>query len=310
MKQIVGVDISKEQLDCYLNMNNQHQRIPNTEEGISEFIKWIKPLDVDLVVVEATGKYHRALLESCQISSIPISAVNPRMIRDFSKGLGKLAKTDKIDCKLIALYGEKADIEPSRVLSKDEQELKDLVLCRQQLIEAVVSIKNKKSSSVEITKGYFDAALLSLQPQISALDKAIAFKIDSIEELRVKKDLLLQIEGVGEVVSSVLVSTLPELGELNQRQITSLVGLAPFNNESGKKKGNASIYGGRTAPRCALFQAILSAIRFNPVIRDFYLRLRERGKPKKVAMVACMRKLLIIINAMIRDNADWKPSMI
>ena len=310
MKKVVGVDVSKESLDCYSSSTKQELSSKNTQSGVKKVVSWIKSTGADLVILEATGVYHRELWRSCVSSGIEVAVVNPRMIRDFAKGLGKLAKTDKLDAKVLALYGEKAEVRLTPLPSPEEEALKDLVFCRNQLIESLTRMKNQRSSAPKEVRGHFSDVLKDMERKLKELDESISEAIEGIPELQRKKELLTQPEGIGEKIAAVLLVSLPELGELNSKQIASLVGVAPFNRDSGKFSGNRSIFGGRTAPRCALFQAILTAIRFNPAIREFYLRLRSKDKPKKVAMVACMRKLLIMLNAMVRDDSEWNPNAV
>jgi len=305
MKHVIGVDVSKDKLDCYDNVSKKAFSGENTKVGVRKVVSWIEKSQAELVVLEATGVYHRAVWRQCFHAGVAVSVVNPRMIRDFAKGLGKLAKTDKLDSSVLALYGERADVRITALPSEEEEALKDLVFCRNQLVDAFTRVKNQRSNAPKEVKVHFTEVLRGMEHKLKELDLEISKAIDEIPELRKKKNILTQPEGIGEKIAAVLLVSLPELGTLNPKQISALVGVAPFNRDSGKFSGKRSIYGGRTAPRCALFQAIMSAIRFNPVIREFYLKLRARDKPKKVAMVACMRKLLIILNAMLRDGADW-----
>lgn len=307
MKHVIGVDVSKECLDCYDNMSKATLSKRNTVSGISKVVSWINSSGAELVILEATGIFHREIWKKCVSSGVNVSVVNPRMIRDFAKGLGKLAKTDKLDASILALYGERADVRLTPVPSAEEEALKDLVFCRNQLIDSLTRMKNQKSSAPKEVKIHFSDVIKNIEKKLKQLDEEICEAIEAIPVLKKKKQLLTQPSGIGDKIAAVLIVSLPELGTLNSKEIAALAGVAPFNRDSGKFSGKRSIRGGRTAPRCALFQAIMTAIRFNPTIKNHYLHLRSKDKPKKVAMVACMRKLLIILNAMLRDGADWNP---
>lgn len=308
MSTVIGVDISKKQLDCFCSKTAEHFSSENTKAGITKAIKWFCAQSADLVVVESTGIFHRQLVQRCVELDLKVAVVNPRMVRDFSKGLGKLAKTDRIDATTLALYGEKAEVTEYIALSPEQQELKDLVSCRKQLVDAVTRLKMQSQSAASEVRTYYREAIDSLTSQVKVLDEKITAQVDSLPELKLKKDLLVKFKGIGDKTAAVLLTTLPELGKLTGKQISALVGIAPINHDSGKHSGRRSIYGGRTSPRCALFVVAMTAVRFNPTIKEFYDRLRANGKPKKVALVACMRKIIIILNAMLRDETFLQPT--
>lgn len=302
MKSVVGIDVSKKSLDSYFSKSGESISFGNTKGGIKKLTKHLSKVSADLVVLESTGILHRELANKLCEEGFNVSVVNPRMIRDFARGLGKLAKTDKLDAKVIALYGERAEVRLYIPLSTEEQRVSDLVRCRKQLVSAVARLKTQLKSSPNEVKSYFIDAIKPLESRIRKLDEAIIEAIKAVPEMNRKKEVLLQYKCMGEKTAAVLLATVPELGKLDRKKISSLVGLAPMNNDSGGYSGKRAIFGGRTTPRSALFIIAMTAIRFNEDIKAFYQSLRAKGKEKKVALVACMRKMLITFNAMVRDG--------
>lgn len=301
----VGVDVSKAWLDVAIEPTGQYWRSKNNEQAILELSACLARLAPECIVVEATGGYEAQLVNHLCAVNLPVARVNPGRVRRFAQGLNWLAKTDKIDAKLLARFAEKANPRLTKLPSEQEKRLAALVKRRKQVLDMLVSEHNRLETANPDVWPYIHNSMTMLQEQLDELDQAIRALIDNSPDLKDKKDLLLSVPGVGEVTASTLAAQLPELGTCDRKEIATLVGVAPFSRDSGKKRGKRVIKGGRPAIRCVLYMATLSATRYNPVIRSFYERLIRNGKETKVALVACMRKLLTILNAMIRDHRLW-----
>ena len=257
--------------------------------------------------MEATGGYETAVAAALVGSGLRVAVVNPRQIRDFAKATGRLAKNDRIDAQVIAAFGQAIEPEIVRLPDEDARELEALLVRRRQLVAMRVQEVNRLGLAQGAMRRNIKAHIEWLEKQIDRLDVDITAGLRSSPAWRAKDELLRSFKGVGPVTSSTLVIAVPELGQLDRRAIAALVGLAPFNCDSGVMRGRRSIYGGRSHVRTLLYMAATTAIRSNPVIRPFYERLKSRGKPHKVAMVACMRKMLTILNAMVRQSTPWTP---
>jgi transposase len=301
---IIGVDIAKDKVDIYCLQQQQHQVLE-----AARYPQWVEALakaKPDLVVMEASGGYERDLASLLIAADIPCAIVNPRQVRDYAKATGHLAKTDAIDARVIALFAEATQITPKTPVSSAGQALRDLVERRRQLVVMRVAESNRKAQArLPRVKRDIEASLRFLDKQLANLNKDLDQEIQKSPAWLEAKNLLTTVPGVGEITARVLVSELPELGALNREEIACLVGLAPFNRDSGKYRGKRSIKGGRAQVRNALYMACKSAVRFNPVIREFYLRLLAAGKTYKVAMTACMRKLLLLLNAMLKNKTPF-----
>ena len=306
-KSFIGIDVSKQQLevavherDCQFRCAN---KVPAFGKLIVELIDW-RPA---LVVLEATGGLEIPVVNALQAVGLPVVVVNPRQVRDFAKALGQLAKTDRLDARVLAHFA--AAIKPPLrpIKSAAEQELTALTRRRDQLIEMLVDEKNRRTSAASDTvRDQIKAHIDWLEECIAALDKQLKALLQCSASWQAKDDILQSVPGIGPVVSFSMIADLPELGTLNRQQISKLVGVAPLNRDSGQQRGTRHIYGGRAELRRVLYMAALSATRHNLVIKAFYERLRANQKPFKVAITACMRKLLSIINVMLRDNTCWK----
>ncbi len=303
----VGVDVSKAWLDVAIESNDQYWRVENNDRAISELVDRVAKFMPICIVVEATGGYEAKLVTRLCEANLPVARVNPGRVRRFAQGLNWLAKTDKIDAKLLARFAEKANPRLTMLPTVHEKRLSALVKRRKQVLEMLVSEHNRLDTADPDVLPYIHGTMAMLQKQLDELDQAIRSLIDNTPDLKGKKDLLLSVPGVGEVTASTMASQLPELGTCNRKEIATLVGVAPFSHDSGKKRGKRVIKGGRPAIRSVLYMATLSATRYNPVIKKFFDRLIQSGKETKVAIVACMRKLLTILNAMIRDRHPWNP---
>ena len=304
---VMGVDVSGEFLDVHVLPQGQAARHTNDAEGIREVLQLAKDLEVSLIVMESTGGLERPLALECGTRQIPTAVMNPRQIRDFARSIGKLAKTDAIDAYSIALFA--FTIRPDARPLPDHQaaHLKALLARRKQLIDmrAAESLRLKRALVPVLPS--LEKHIQFLSQELNDLDREIDNLIKSKTLWKAKYDLLKDVPGVGSVSCFTLVGALPELGSLNRKEIAALVGVAPLNRDSGVHRGRRTTWGGRANIRSALYMATMSARKHNPPIKAFYEQLLAAGKPGKVAIVACMRKLLTILNAMIRDNAPWNP---
>jgi transposase len=302
-----GIDVSKQHLDaCWLT---EEKRLTNDASGWDELIAKFRQAGVDLVVVEATGGYERGLVCALQGAGITVARVNPRQARDFAKSMGVLAKTDRVDARLLRDFADVISRHKDRakyitpVIEAERLELAALMTRRRQLVEMRVAEGQRMEHATKLTYRSIKRVLRLLDAQIAEIDKEADDHLD--RHFKDQRELLDSVKGVGPVTIMTLTSALPELGRLQRRQIAKLVGVAPLANDSGQRKGPRRIWGGRSEVRAVLYMATLSAIRHNPVIQVFHSRLIAAGKAPKVAIVACMRKLLTILNAMLRDQATW-----
>jgi transposase len=302
----VGIDVAKDKLDLARSDSAELLTVANDPRGIARLVEALEAARPARVVVESTGGLERPLLEALLDAGLPVALVNPGRVRHFAIGIGILAKTDPIDASVLMKFARLAEPRLAQKRSANQAELDDLVTCRRQLTSARTAQANCRLTTR--SKGALasvDAVLKALDQQIERLDQKIRRLIDSDDDFKHLDRLLRSVPGVGPVLSSTLVAELSELGSADRREIGALVGVAPFNRDSGKLRGKRAIRGGRTSVRCVLYMAALAAIRFNPVLRNFAERLRKAGKSAKVVIVACMRKLLTLLNAMVRDNLSW-----
>lgn len=304
----VGIDVSKASLDVAVAQAGKFWSVQNTSKGIEILVKRLEELTPRLVVLESTGGYELAVAQALYVAGIPVAVVNPSRVREFARSIGQLAKTDKIDARLLVLFAERVKPAPSRLPDEAEQYLTGLVRRRRQLLEARTAEINRRDSTHLALQAQLEKHIDWLTSEIETLNQQIDDFIDQHPLWSQRDEILQSAPGVGSVLSRTLLAEVPELGRLNRKQIAALIGVAPMNRDSGSKRGKRSIRGGRTAVRSVLYMATLSAIRHNPVIRDFYQRLLENGKEKMVAIVACMRKLIVILNAMARDQLPWCPA--
>ena len=303
----VGIDVSKAWLDVCLWPQRKFLRYPNTDTGVQELITELQRIMPTLVVVESTGGLERLILTQAQAGAIPIVRVNPRQVKGYAIALGK-AKTDRLDAEVLARFAQNLKVEPRPILSAEAQELLDCSRRRQQLVQMQVAEKNRLSSAPAIVQADLQESIDQLQERIKKLNQQIQSLVLKQKSYERKRSILLSTKGIGEVTADLCLAELPELGSLSEKQIARLVGVAPINHDSGQHKGKRMISGGRTSIRNGLYMATIVATRHNPVIRGFYERLLSKGKVKKVALIACMRKLLVILNAMIRDDKSWRTT--
>jgi transposase len=310
----VGIDVSKERLDVAVQGRTESWQFDREPSGLALLVDHLRSFgeSITLVVLEATGGLERDVAAALAVAKIPTAVVNPRQVRDFARATGKLAKTDSIDATVIAHFAEA--VRPSVQVLGDElaQALEARITRRNQLIQMLVAEKNRKAMLLLQRAGApmaksIETHIRWLEKQIAELDDDIGDIIKKSPVWREKDNLLRSVPGVGPITSRTLLGYVPELGTLDRKKIAALIGLAPFNRDSGQSAGRRSIWGGRAEVRCVLYMAALSAIRCNPVLRAFHARLKGAGKAPMVAMTATMRKLLIALNAMVRDGAPWTP---
>jgi transposase len=304
-KEFVGVDVSKDTLDVATYSSRQEWHFLNNEAGINQVIQALNRLIPTLVVMEATGGYETPLAYALHRTGIPCAIVNPREVRDFAKATKKLAKTDTIDARVLAHFASAIKPEPRPLSDEQTQELEAILTRRRQVIKIITAERNRlhmaRKPVIEAIKAHIDY----LEKELSRIDTDLRGRIEESPVQREKYELLQSAPGVGPDLSATLLIELPELGSLNRRQIAALVGVAPLNHDSGTMRGKRSPWGGRPQVRAVLYMATLVAARFNPVISQFYTRLCAMGKVKKVALVACMRKLLTILNSMLKHHVPW-----
>ena len=303
---VIGIDISKAVLDVACVPGTQRWQAAHDEEGLAALAKRLCVLAPQLVVLEASGGFERDVVAVLGARALPLVVVNPRQVRDFARATGRLAKTDAIDAHVLAQFGA-ALRPPIRALKSEEAALLEAVVTRhRQLSAMLLAERNRLARAPVALRRDIQAHIAWLERHLRDNDAKTQRLIEQSSLWRVTDNLLKSTPGVGPVLSSVLLADVPELGRLNRRQIAALIGVAPFNRDSGTLKGRRCVWGGRANVRAVLYMATVSAIRSNPTVRQFYARLRANGKPGKVALTACMRKLLTILNAMVRTNTPWR----
>ncbi len=303
----VGVDVAKAQLDVAVRPTGDRWEVSRDEAGVHQLVSCLKALEPVMVLLEASGGLELPVVAALAAEAVPVVVVNPRQVRDFARATGKLAKTDALDAAVLAHFAE-AVRPPVRPLRDAEtQVLNSLAARRHQVMTMLVSEKNRLSATATVAvRPRIEVHIAWLERELDDLDKDLRQTLRQSSVWREKDDLLRTVPGVGEQLSLTLLAYLPELGTLDRRQIAALVGVAPFNRDSGSLRGKRTVWGGRARVRAALYMGALTASRFNPVIRDFYQRLLACGKPKKLALTACMRKLLVILNSMLKHRSSWR----
>ena len=302
----VGVDVAKAQMDVAVRPTDDGWVVANDDAGLRQLVSQLKTLEPQLVVMEASGGLELPLVAALAAAEMPVVVVNPRQVRDFASATGKLAKTDALDASVLAHFGEavKPPVRPLR--DAETQTLNSLVARRHQVMSMLVSEKNRLNTAIAVAvRSSIETHIEWLQRELDDLDTDLRQTLQQSPVWREKDNLLRSVPGVGEQISLTLLAHLPELGTLDRRQIAALVGVAPFNRDSGTLRGRRAVWGGRARVRAVLYMGALVAARYNPVIRNFYQRLLESGKPKKLALTACMRKLLVILNSILRHRSAW-----
>jgi transposase len=305
----VGIDVSKDRLDVHLRLSGQAFAVPRDSDGLDRLLARLRPDSPALVVVEATGGFEVTVAAALAGAGLPLAVVNPRQIRDFARATGRLAKTDRLDAEAIAIFAERVRPDPKPVPDADARALAELVARRRQIVEMIGMEQNRRRQARAPRVARTIAATLGvLEAQLAELDCDIGGAVRGCPAWRAADDLLRSVPGIGPVASRTLIAEMPELGRLDRRGAAALVGVAPVNRDSGQMRGHRAIAGGRTAVRNVLFMATLSAIRCNPVLKAHYRQLVGRGRPKKVAIVACLRRLLTILNAILKARAPWQTA--
>ena len=304
----VGIDIGKSMLDVCIFEPDVYLQYPNTPEGIRELLKKLSRYNLTRILVEATGGYERNLVEACAEKELPVIIVQPTQVRQFAKAQGIIAKTDKMDSRLIAQFGAVMKPEVRPLNNKKVRYIRDLLSRKRQLNEMRTQELNRQHKAPAALAGTHKRLLKVLDKEIESINKLLTKAVNEVTEWQRTYEILNSVPGIGDGVTFTLLGELPELGQLSPRKIAALCGLAPFNRDSGIMKGRRRIKGGRAPIRTVLYMAMLSAIQCNPIMKKFYKKLVEQGKHKKVALTACMRKMMTILNAMVRDNCEWKAN--
>jgi len=302
----VGIDTSQDQLDFLIRPTGESFSCPNTPTEARKAARRLVRLNPTRVLIEATGRLEHAFVQAAQKQGLPVVVCNPGRVRNFAKSCGRIAKTDRLDAADIAFFGEALKPSPTIVKSPKLQAISDLITVRRQLLDMSTMQKNRLYRMPKSVHAPIKAVLKSIQREISKTDKQLDCLVDETPEWAKKRDLLMSAKGVGKVLAYSLLSELPELGQLNRKEIAALVGVAPMNWDSGKLEGKRMIRGGRSKVRNVLFMSIMSAVQSHPTIKPMYQRMIAAGKPKKVALVACMRKQLTILNAMMKNGTHWQ----
>ena len=298
----IGIDVAKAELVMAGRPSVEPRTLSNSPEGIRELVTLLQALAPQGIVLEATGGYERACVAALAVAGLPIVVVNPRQVREFARATGQRAKTDRLDASVLALFAERVQPERRPLTDEATHDLAAVLLRRRQLTDMLVAEQNRLALARKAVRGSLKKHIAYLERELRITEADLREQIEASPVWRVQDDLLQSVPGIGPVASQTLLAELPELGTLSRRQIAALVGVAPVAHDSGALRGKRAIAGGRARVRTALFMASLVATRCNDVIRAFYRRLLAAGKPKKVALVACMRKLLTILNAMLRDG--------
>jgi len=305
----VGIDVAKAWLDVAVRPSGAQWRAANGEAEVPTLVEQVRAVQPQLVVLEATGGYERAVVAALAAAGLPVVVVNPRQVRHFAKATGKLAKTDILDAHMLAHFAEAVHPVPRPLTDAATQRLAALLERRSQLVAMLTAEKNRRQQALDSVRPLSAAPIAWLEQDLDQLTQELDQTLHASPVWREREDLLRSVPGVGPILALTLLAELPELGTLAHKQLAALVGVAPLNRDSGSSRGTRVIWGGRARVRAALYMSTLSAVRYNPVLRAFWTRLREQGKPPKVALVACMHKLLTILNAMLKRQAPWQPAL-
>lgn len=303
----IGIDVAKATLDLHLLPAGQSHHLPNSTVGHEQLRKLLpQPADC-LIVLEATGGYEREVVADLTDAGYRVAVINPKRARDFAKALGLVAKTDRIDARVLALFAEKVQPAPNDKTPQKQAEIQQLVARRRQLVDLKTQESNRwDTTHAKAARQSIQAVINTLEAEIRGIEKAIETLLESDDDWQRKIQLIQSVPGLGAVTAATVIADVPELGKLNRQQISALIGLAPYNRDSGAMKGKRSISGGRKSVRCVLYMAAIAARRFNPVIKTFADRLAQHGKPFKIVITACMRKLLVILNSILKSGQPWQ----
>lgn len=305
---VIGIDVAKAHLDVASTVTSVPTRYPYDPEGIATLVRDLERQAPALIVLEATGGYEHAVAAALVLAALPVAVVNPRQVRDFARATGQLAKTDALDAALLAQFGAQVRPTPRPLPDEAELELRALVARRQQLVDMLIAERQRRALARRTVRRNLDQHIRWLEARIRDTDGQIRTAIEASPVWRVRDQLLQSVPGIGPTTASRLIAVLPELGQLRGRGLAKLAGLAPLNADSGQWRGRRRIWGGRAAVRHALYMATVVAVRRNVVLKRFYERLRAAGKPRKLALIAAMRKLLLILNAMLKTQTPWQAA--
>lgn len=305
--QFIGVDISKDYLDVHVRPDGRQQRFTYDSAGLAKLLEMISEVGPELIVMEATGGYEQRLVALLASERLPVAVVNAKRVRDFAKATGQLAKTDRLDAAVLSDFAEKLRPQASTLPDESRAELKALLARRRQLVDMITAENNRQLLAPKPIRREIRAHIDWLKKRLKKADDDLNRSIKSSPIWKAKDDILQSMPGIGPTTSSTMLAALPELGTLSRRAIAALVGVAPMNRDSGKWRGRRVITGGRTPVRTTLFMCALVAVKHNPIIHALYQRLLAAGKPKMVAITACMRKILTVLNAMLKNNTPWSP---
>lgn len=306
----IGIDTSQTQLDIYVRPSGAFESFCNDTQGIKSAIKFIQPLKPTRVVIEATGRLEVDFVCAAHAAGLAVVVCNPAHVRQFAKATGRIAKTDRLDAEVIAFFGEAIKPDPTPLKPEKLRDISDLIVTRKQLLEMSTMEKNRLKRMPKTVHKHLNNVLKAIQKELASVDLRLDKLIAEIPEWQAKVDQLMSAKGVGKVLAYTLISELPELGKLNRKEIAALVGVAPMNRDSGSYEGKRYIRGGRHKVRTVLFVSMMSAIQCHPKLKPMYERMVAAGKPKKVALVACMRKQLTILNAMLKNGTHWDEKMV
>ena len=304
----VGIDVSKATLDIALCPGGERWTTANDDSAIAKLVNDLQELEPSLIVLEATGGLEALVTGMLTLAGMPVAVVNPRQVRDFARAMGMLAKTDRLDAHVLARFAESVRPPPRPLVGAETRDLKALVMRRRQVVEMLTAERNRLYRASASVRPRIEEHIAWLERELKELNRALRHTIRSTPAWRAKDDLLQSVPGVGPMLTCTLLAELPELGSLNRKQIAALVGVAPLNRDSGAMRGKRCIWGGRAHVRSALYMATLVGTRHNPILSVFYQRLRAAGKAPKVAITACMRKLLTILNSMMHHGTSWQPA--
>jgi transposase len=302
----VGIDVSKDRLDVAVLGERQEKQVNNTQKGIAELVQWMQELEPELIVVEATGGYQRSVVEALFRAGLPVAVVNPARVRQFARACGLLAKTDKLDAQVLAVFGQRVQPRCYEGKSEAEKQLSGLLVRRKQVEEMLKAEQNRLRTVSPSLRASVERIIAILKEEKKRVDEQIRELLNEQKAWQEQTEILSSAPGVGMVTTATLLAELPELGKMDRKRIAALVGVAPMNYDSGKKRGYRKTKGGRTNVRSVLYMSTLVATRYNPVIQKQYQHLLKRGKEKKVALTACMRKFLTILNAMMREQQPFR----
>ena len=306
--QVVGIDVAKEWLDVAVHPSGEQWRVTQDSEGLAGLVQRLAVLAPALIVLEASGGYEGVAVSLLGDAGLPVAVVNPRPVRDFARSQGILAKTDRLDAGIIAHYGQVSGVKPQPPAASEDLDMAALVARRRQLIQMRTAELQRLAPARPNVRGRIQRVIAMLDQELDDLDRDLTQHVGQSPQWQERERLLRSVPGVGPTLSITLLAELPELGTLSHKAIAALVGLAPMARDSGLRHGPRFCWGGRAQVRAALYMPTVAALRCNPVLRDFYQRLVAQHKPKKVALVACMHKLLTILNAILRHNTPWNPN--